>query len=282
MSFLHRFVFRTFYQSSSHALATHFPPTRFTNLCPFVSSSPSNSGSFHGGHDADLFSPSMGAQPPPSHLPPHHHHQSISLGPAAPPPPSSNGAPPTPSGPPSSSAAQATPKLPPTPSASTPYTTGPGGPGPGPGAPGPGQEGTNGVMGESLARGLLSPAFYFVPLLTTSAFPSPCLSTACSDMAGPQPYPPTPTATSSSAQEPPNSMAVTTLPPPPGSSVAIPPMPVDLSMDPQSVPPELKNEGADWFAIFNPAPSGPDGPGGSLTRKRNLDVQLVHTLMHER
>lgn len=53
-------------------------------------------------------------------------------------------------------------------------------------------------------------------------------------------------------------------------------------MDPQSVPPELKNEGADWFAIFNPAPSGPEGPGGQLTRKRNLDVHLVHTLMHER
>ena len=89
----------------------------------------------------------MGAQPPPSHLPPHHHHQSISLGPAAPPPSSSNGAPPTPSGPPPSSAAQATPKLPPTPSASTPYTTGPGGPGPGPGAPGPGQEGAKGITG---------------------------------------------------------------------------------------------------------------------------------------
>ena len=73
-------------------------------------------------------------------------------------------------------------------------------------------------------------------------------------------------------------MAVATLPPPPGSS--IPPMPVDLSMDPATVPPELKNEGSDWFAIFNPAPSGPDGPGGQL-RKR-LDVRLEHTLMHER
>ena len=76
-------------------------------------------------------------------------------------------------------------------------------------------------------------------------------------------------------------MAVAALPPPPSSSSsAMPPMPVDLSMDPHSVPPELKNEGADWFAIFNPAPLGPgDAPG---TKKRTLDVQLVHTLMHER
>jgi glucose repression regulatory protein TUP1 len=36
------------------------------------------------------------------------------------------------------------------------------------------------------------------------------------------------------------------------------------------VPPELKKEGSDWFAIFNPKV------------KRVLDVSLVHTLMHER
>ncbi|KAH9917690.1 WD40 repeat-like protein [Epithele typhae] len=57
------------------------------------------------------------------------------------------------------------------------------------------------------------------------------------------------------------------------------PMAVDLSMDPQSVPPELKNEGADWFAIFNPAPVAPGDPPGQ--KKRALDVKLVHTLMHE-
>ena len=34
--------------------------------------------------------------------------------------------------------------------------------------------------------------------------------------------------------------------------------------------PELKKEGSDWFAIFNP------------NVKRVLDVSLVHTLMHER
>ncbi|KAH9848341.1 WD40-repeat-containing domain protein [Lenzites betulinus] len=196
----------------------------------------------------DQFSPSMGAQLPPSHLPtPHHLHQSISLGPAAPlpPPPSSNGAPPTPSGQPNS-VAQATPKLPPTPSAGgPPYTNGPGGPGQGPGGPGqpgPGQEGANGA-------------------------------------AGPQPYPPTPTAGSSAAAEG-GAGPVATLPPPPqgaSSSNPIPPMPVDLSMDPHGVPPDLKKEGPDWFAIFTPA----GGEGRDGQKKRALDVQLVHTLMHE-
>lgn len=41
-------------------------------------------------------------------------------------------------------------------------------------------------------------------------------------------------------------------------------------LDPHNVPPEFKKEGSDWFAIFNPKV------------KRVLDVQLVHTLMHER
>jgi glucose repression regulatory protein TUP1 len=41
-------------------------------------------------------------------------------------------------------------------------------------------------------------------------------------------------------------------------------------LDPQNVPPELKKEGNDWFAVFN----------GKV--KRVLDVSLVHTLMHER
>lgn len=53
------------------------------------------------------------------------------------------------------------------------------------------------------------------------------------------------------------------------------PPPVDLSMDPHAVPPELKKEGPDWFAVFNPH-AGKDG------KKRALDVGLVHTLMHER
>jgi glucose repression regulatory protein TUP1 len=41
-------------------------------------------------------------------------------------------------------------------------------------------------------------------------------------------------------------------------------------LDIHTVPPELKKEGTDWFAIFNPK------------TKRQLDVSLVHTLMHER
>lgn len=41
-------------------------------------------------------------------------------------------------------------------------------------------------------------------------------------------------------------------------------------MDPDDIPKELKKEGSDWMAIFNPKV------------KRVLDVNLVHTLMHER
>ena len=41
-------------------------------------------------------------------------------------------------------------------------------------------------------------------------------------------------------------------------------------LDIHRVAPELKMEGSDWFAIFNPKV------------KRVLDVSLVHTLMHER
>ncbi|KAH7886978.1 WD40-repeat-containing domain protein [Phlebopus sp. FC_14] len=40
-------------------------------------------------------------------------------------------------------------------------------------------------------------------------------------------------------------------------------------LDPHNAPPELKKEGSDWFAVFNPKV------------KRVLDVALVHTLMHE-
>lgn len=40
------------------------------------------------------------------------------------------------------------------------------------------------------------------------------------------------------------------------------------TLDPHSVPPELKKEGSDWFAVFNPKV------------KRVLDVGLVHNLMH--
>ncbi|KAN0084162.1 WD40-repeat-containing domain protein [Tylopilus felleus] len=63
--------------------------------------------------------------------------------------------------------------------------------------------------------------------------------------------------------------------PPPASSSLAPvnstsnggQFPDDL--DPHNVPPEMKKEGSDWFAVFNPKV------------KRVLDVALVHTLMHE-
>ncbi|KAJ7735739.1 WD40-repeat-containing domain protein [Mycena metata] len=46
--------------------------------------------------------------------------------------------------------------------------------------------------------------------------------------------------------------------------------PAFLDLDPTSVPPEMKKEGGDWFAIFNPR-----------VRPRVLgDVSLVHTLVH--
>ncbi|KAH9024307.1 hypothetical protein EDB85DRAFT_276626 [Lactarius pseudohatsudake] len=41
-------------------------------------------------------------------------------------------------------------------------------------------------------------------------------------------------------------------------------------LDPLSVPPELKKEGRDWFAVFNPK------------IKRALDINLVYTLHHKR
>lgn len=41
-------------------------------------------------------------------------------------------------------------------------------------------------------------------------------------------------------------------------------------IDPANCPPELKKEGSDWFAVWNPKV------------KRVLDVNLVHTLSHER
>jgi len=44
----------------------------------------------------------------------------------------------------------------------------------------------------------------------------------------------------------------------------------DVDVDINSVPPEHKKEGTDWFAIFNPRAT------------RQLEVSLVHTLMHEK
>ena len=43
----------------------------------------------------------------------------------------------------------------------------------------------------------------------------------------------------------------------------------DVDLDINSVPPKHKKEGTDWFAIFNPRAT------------RQLEVSLVHSLMHE-
>ncbi|OCH84471.1 WD40 repeat-like protein, partial [Obba rivulosa] len=48
------------------------------------------------------------------------------------------------------------------------------------------------------------------------------------------------------------------------------------ALDPGAVPPELKKEGSDWFAVF----AGRDKKGAP-EKERALDVGLVHTLMHE-
>jgi general transcriptional corepressor TUP1 len=66
--------------------------------------------------------------------------------------------------------------------------------------------------------------------------------------------------------------------PPAGEQVPIGSGPSDINpnnsfledIDPHNVPPEMKVEGSDWFAVFNPKV------------KRTLSVNLVHTLMHER
>lgn len=57
-----------------------------------------------------------------------------------------------------------------------------------------------------------------------------------------------------------------------GAVLGGPVPPTNFDVDPHMVPAEMKHEGPDWFAIFN---SGKD-------KKRTLDVELVHTLMHER
>jgi general transcriptional corepressor TUP1 len=81
--------------------------------------------------------------------------------------------------------------------------------------------------------------------------------------------PPGATTPSSSSQPPPppplqTAGPLTPYPPPDGPVRSF----LD-DIDPNNVPPELKKEGSDWFAIFNP------------NVKRSLDVNLVHTLMHE-
>lgn len=44
----------------------------------------------------------------------------------------------------------------------------------------------------------------------------------------------------------------------------------DFSLEVANVPADMRKEGHDWFALFNP------------NEKKKLDVNLVHTLSHER
>ncbi|KAF8961764.1 WD40-repeat-containing domain protein [Flammula alnicola] len=58
----------------------------------------------------------------------------------------------------------------------------------------------------------------------------------------------------------------------PGSSTAYPPMnlvPPVQELTLQSVPPECRKEGGDWYAVYNPKV------------KKALDINLVHTFVHE-
>lgn len=115
----------------------------------------------------------------------------------------------------------------------------------------------------------------------------------CCLIAGNPPFPHTPTSSSAHAPTPyppqPNNLSSPPTSHPsaatlnPNASTGGEPMPVDLSLDPHSVPSELKKEGPDWFAIFNDnAGKEGSGPNGGNGKKKALDVGLVHTLMHER
>lgn len=190
-----------------------------------------------------------------------------------------------PPGPPSQSAAGGpTPKLPP--------AQGPLYPGSGP-IPGPSLQPPGSVSERDRERGERDRDNRGAP-------PTPTAANSSGPGGGPLDVPHTPTSTAAppppgSSQGPGgnqgggqggNQAGQIALQPPPGSQAlgptgGVPPQGVmDFGLDPHTVPPELKKEGSDWFAIFNPSPGvGKDGagPGG-----RRLDVDLVHTLIHER
>jgi len=125
----------------------------------------------------------------------------------------------------------------------------------------------------------LSPRLYTDPY-SPSLPPGP--ATKLPPQAGPPSFqgpglPPPPSAHTPYAPGPGNPPPSTSVEPSSTASGSIPPgssapnggqFPDGL--DPLNVPPDLKKEGSDWFAVFNPKV------------KRVLDVSLVHTLMHER
>ncbi|KZT02993.1 WD40 repeat-like protein [Laetiporus sulphureus 93-53] len=256
----------------------------------------------------DPFSPSLN---PLAHTPHHAHaiahaQQSISLGPAVPPSASSTSGPtalPTP--PVSTPAGQVTPKLPPTPGVGMgvamplppPPTYVTQGAREGPATQGPGREAPQQVR-EREARDV-SMREREGPIRDSREGPM-------REREGPMPVrdregreerevngtgnPPFPTLPPSSS----NAIPPASLPAPPAhvssSTALVPAAPAptspaaptnpeagtELSMDPMAVPPEFKKEGADWFAVFNP-----NAAGAGKEKKRTLDVNLVHTLMHE-
>jgi glucose repression regulatory protein TUP1 len=98
--------------------------------------------------------------------------------------------------------------------------------------------------------------------------PAPGIISTSASGLGPGLPPPPPThgpyPSSSSNAPPPDDHSGALVP----ISAAPSSFPDDL--DPSTVSPEFKKEGSDWFAVFNPK------------IKKGLDVNLVHTLMHER
>lgn len=73
-----------------------------------------------------------------------------------------------------------------------------------------------------------------------------------------------PTSTGAYSKQPPNP-----LPGPPAQSTSVPPTP-SSEINQEMLPKELKKEGSDWITMYNPKV------------KKSLDVELVHTLMHDR
>ena len=63
-------------------------------------------------------------------------------------------------------------------------------------------------------------------------------------------------------------------------------VPFPVLMDSVNAPAELKKEGSDWFVLYNPRKVGRAGVGlgvgaGAGGRKQ-VDVSLVYSLVHER
>lgn len=127
------------------------------------------------------------------------------------------------------------------------------------------------------------------PGLTPKLPPPPSASASSSVPSGPGLPPPPPQPTLPQGGGPSSHGPYSGNSNPPGLSEAPPPPPPGVGLgggqlvplgsaagafpdelDIHNVPPELKKEGSDWFAMFNPG------------TKRVLDVSLVHTLMHER